>query len=376
VRRALVGLSLVLLVAGGAAIHDSAPANGGQLALQKPCARGSVSAVISHKRVCLRAGQRCSPGLASQYRTYGWRCPLTGRLERIPPSAGTTIAEIRGAFGGRIAAGEGAIWYLNGDLLRIDPQTNEIVDRVQLPHTDPGQAVSGLTGVAAGEGGVWVSLPARDELWRIDPSTDAIVAKIPVGHAPAGIALTPGAVWVANRFGRSVSRIDARTNTVVATIALAPTLGDGPSSIAAGAGAVWVLDPTLGDVVRINPGTDEIEAVIPVGAQLNFGALNGIAADAAAGVWVASGDLKRIDPATNRVVATVSTRALPVGVAIGLGSVWETGRLGWASGLLCRVDPATNRVIGESGAASYADLAAGFGSIWVQGGGLLRLRPR
>jgi len=358
-------------------MRSTAPANGSPAAeLQKRCAKGSTAAVISRKHVCLRPGQRCSPGLAGQYRRYGWRCPLSGRLERIPPSVGTTIAEFQGLYGGRVAAGEGAIWFLNGDVQRIDPGRNAVVDQVPLPRTEPGQAVSGLTGIAAGEGAVWVSLPARNEVWRIDPATDAIVAKIPVGDAPAGIAVTADAVWVANRFDRSVSRIDARTNTVVATITLAPGGPDGPSSIAAGAGAVWVLDPALGNVVRINPLTNAIGALIPVGFHLNFGALNGIAADAAAGVWVAGSDLKRIDPATNRVVATVSTRALPVGVAVGLGSVWETGRYGW-QGLVFRIDPATNKVVGESSASNYSDLAAGFGSIWLDGGsGLQRLRPR
>src|SRR5262245_36240445 len=143
--------------------------------------------MISRKHGCLRAGQRCSQGHADQYRQYGWRCQLNGQLERIPPSVGTTIAEIRNLFGGRVAVGDAAIWYLSpqGDVLRIDPQRNEIVDQIPLPHPEPGEAVSGLTGIAAGEGGVWVSLPARNEVWRIDPATDAIVAKIPVDEAPA-----------------------------------------------------------------------------------------------------------------------------------------------------------------------------------------------
>ncbi len=371
---------LVVFASCGAAIGDTAPAKGSRPAgLQKRCAPGNVAAVISHRRVCLRAGQRCESGSDGQYRRYGFRCPLGARLERIPPSAGTVVADIRGSLGGYVTAGEGAVWLRGPDaqVLRVDPERNAVVDRIQLPLRESPQPFSGLSGIVAGEGGVWVSLASHDEVIRIDPATDAIVARIPVGEAPAGIALTTGSVWVANRFGHSVSRIDASTNRVVATIRF-DGQADGPSSIAAGAGAVWVVVPELGGVVRINPATNAIEAVIPVHLSRDFAPLNGIAADASAGVWVAGGDLMRIDPDTNRVVATVPTHALPVGVAIGLGSVWETS---WAGGgvpgILRRIDPSTNAVVGESNqGASYSAVAVGFDSVWVEGSGLLRVRPR
>ena len=337
-----------------------------------------MPAVISHKRVCLRAGQRCTPGLARQYRQYGWRCPLSARLERVPPSAGTTIAEISGASGQYVAAGEGAIWLAGAiGVLRVDPERNAVVDQIQLPLPETQQPYSLVSGIAAGEGGVWVSLLGHDEVARIDPATDKIVARIPVGEAPAGIALTPGSVWVANRFGNSVSRIDALTNRVVATIALAPGPRNGPTSIAGGAGAVWVVDPGLGGVVRIDPVTNEIVALVPVPLPPNA-PVGAIAADSATGVWVAGADLMRIDPDTNRVVATVPTLALPVAVAVGLGSVWETSWFGWTAPCpLYRIDPATNTVVGESSIDSgYSPVAVGFGSVWMQAHGLLRMRPR
>jgi virginiamycin B lyase len=71
---------------------------------------------------------------------------------------------------------------------------------------------------------------------RIDPATDSIVATIPVGLDPFGIAVREGDVWVANRTSFTVSRIDPRTNGVVATI----QIGNRPQGIAAGNGAVWV----------------------------------------------------------------------------------------------------------------------------------------
>ena len=372
---------LVAFAAGGAAVREAAPAGGGPTGLTKHCARGSVAAVISRRHVCLRAGQKCSSRLDFQYRRYGFRCPLNSRLERIPPSAGTVIASIPGVPSGYVAAGEGAIWIrdLNSpEVLRVDPQQNAIVDRIPLPLPSSPTGFSLLSGIAAGDGAVWVSLTSHDEVLRIDPATDAIVARIPVGEAPAGIAVMAGSVWVANRFGHSVSRIDASTNRVTATIAVGPDERDGPSSIAAGTGAVWVVVPELRGVARINPATNAIDAVIRVPLARNLTPLNGIAADANAGVWVAGTGLTHIDPGTNSVVATIPAQTLPVGVAIGLGSVWGTGWLSWgADGLLARVDPSRNTTVGESQrGSSFSAVAVGFGSVWVQGGVLQRIRPR
>jgi YVTN family beta-propeller protein len=350
--RAALTVLLVAFAAVGAAVREAAPASGGPTGLTKHCVRRSVAAVISRRHVCLRAGQKCSSRLDFQYRRHGFRCPLNSRLERVPPSAGSVIASIPGSSWGYIAAGEGAIWVrdVNGrQVLRIDPQQNAIVDRIQLPLPSSPAPFSLPSGIAAGDGAVWVSLASHDEVVRIDPAADAIVARIPVGEAPAGIATTPGSVWVANRFGHSVSRIDTSTNRVVATIAVGQDELDGPSSIAAGAGAVWVVVPELHGVARINPATNAIDAVIRVRLARNLSPLNGIAADAIAGVWVAGTDLTHIDPGSNRVVATIPSQTLPVGIAIGMGSVWDTGWLSWgAEGLLARVDPSRNATVGES----------------------------
>jgi DNA-binding beta-propeller fold protein YncE len=56
--------------------------------------------------------------------------------------------------------------------------------------------------------------------------------------APIAIAATAAAVWVLNGNTATVSRIDARTRGVTATIALA--IETSPRDIDAAAGAVWV----------------------------------------------------------------------------------------------------------------------------------------
>ena len=55
----------------------------------------------------------------------------------------------------------------------------------------------------------------------IDTSTNAVVARVPVGSFPSGVAITPDGAfaYVANQ-GGTVSVIETATNTVVATVPL------------------------------------------------------------------------------------------------------------------------------------------------------------
>ena len=58
---------------------------------------------------------------------------------------------------------------------------------------------------------------------RVNPAVSAVVATIPVGSGPVGIAERDGDVWVANQYSASLSQIDPTTNTVITT---SPTDGD------------------------------------------------------------------------------------------------------------------------------------------------------
>ena len=66
----------------------------------------------------------------------------------------------------------------------------------------------------------------------IDPITDNIVASVIVGNEPSGIAFDShdGDMYVTNFLSGTVSVIDTRTNTVIATIAMPP--GANPSGVA------------------------------------------------------------------------------------------------------------------------------------------------
>jgi len=68
----------------------------------------------------------------------------------------------------------------------------------------------------------YISNTSSDDVWVVDLTCQSVVAVIPVGNDPRGIAASPNGsrVYVANRFGNTVSVIDTALNTVVQTIDL------------------------------------------------------------------------------------------------------------------------------------------------------------
>jgi DNA-binding SARP family transcriptional activator/DNA-binding beta-propeller fold protein YncE len=79
---------------------------------------------------------------------------------------------------------------------------------------------AGPLAVAVGDGSIWV-LTSRGSLLRIDPRTLSIADRIPMSaERPTLLAVGAGSVWTANHTGYSVSQIDPRTNKIVRTIPL------------------------------------------------------------------------------------------------------------------------------------------------------------
>lgn len=97
-----------------------------------------------------------------------------GSIVRIDPSTQRHVATIDlgspvGAAGIEMAIGEGSVWVAlsdpensdgNGLVVRIDPETNDIVGELRLP--------TPAKGIAVGEGAVWVT-DGLGTLYRIDP---------------------------------------------------------------------------------------------------------------------------------------------------------------------------------------------------------------
>jgi virginiamycin B lyase len=60
-----------------------------------------------------------------------------------------------------------------------------------------------------GEGYVWVTRTADDQVIRIDPESARWTGElIDVGDSPFGIAVGEGSVWVANQKDGTITRVD------------------------------------------------------------------------------------------------------------------------------------------------------------------------
>jgi len=208
---------------------------------------------------------------------------------------------------------------------------------------------------------VWIGNNPTNTITRLDPKTNQVVATIPVGKLPcSGLAGGFGSVWVPNCADKTLSRVDVATNKVVATIPLGPANTEG--GITASEDSIWYLTDPKGVLSRIDPATNKAvaEIVVPPGS---FTAVYGEGA-----VWVTSTDtsvLTKVDPKTNLVTATIKVGPKPRFLAVGEGAVWT---LNQGDGSVTRVDPKTNKVVAtiETGVPGPGgDIAAGEGSVWV-----------
>ena len=316
-----------------------------------------------------------------------------------PCSASASASASVGSSAGGVFITSGGGVAPKAVLRRLDPRTGEVVATIPLKDLN-----DAFTQVAFGAGSVWVSsgyyemgpAPKRgpgDVVLRIDPRTNRVVDRIPV-DPPSGLAFGHGSVWATSAGYGTVSRIDPQTGEVVAKI----KVGRGAVDIAAdeSSGAVWVASGHLPkdyggydfpkysedrNLTRLDPETNRVVEEIPIEAHSHYG---GGANDVAVGegaVWVLSGDgkLLKVDPATNEIAARVSVGDSPSQLAVYGGGVWAMVQAKEVR--LVRVDPQAMRVvasedIGPIPKIGTGGLAAGGGYVWFSSEeGLARVSP-
>lgn len=170
-----------------------------------------------------------------------------------------------------IAIGERAVWVVTRDgvIARIDPVRNEVVDQRD--------AISSAAAIAAGEGFVWVIDELADAVYKIEPSTLQVAARIAMSGSADSIAVGEGSVWILDARSGTVVRVNPQTNAVDDPI----RVGDQPRDMIVAEGWVWVVNRGDGTVSRVDPTTGAVRS-IEVG-----GIPTAIAADADTGtIWV------------------------------------------------------------------------------------------
>jgi serine/threonine-protein kinase len=222
-----------------------------------------------------------------------------------------------------VAVGEGSVWVAHGvlgKLSAVDPEFGQVKKTIPVA---AGEALGSTNGaVATSPGAVWAVF-ADSTLARVDPIDIEVSGRGVTGTAPAGIVVAYDLVWVVNTDSATVQRFDPATFDEGA-LGTPITVGLQPTAIAAGGGAIWVANTGADTVERIQPAT---AGGAPTTEQIDVGdAPTGVAVGAGA-VWVANagdGTVSRIDVAKRKVVKTIHIGNAPSGIAFGNGVVWLT----------------------------------------------------
>jgi streptogramin lyase len=141
--------------------------------------------------------------------------------------------------------GAGSVWLpdltgSSGAVWRLDPDTGAVLARIPVGSL-PSEAVFAF-------GSMWVT--TGQDLVRVDPATGRLLARVGgLGANLDGIAVTPGAVWVGSIRDGTVSRIDPVRNRAVAAMAACP----GVRHLAAVGADLWVACPGGGALLRLRP---------------------------------------------------------------------------------------------------------------------------
>jgi streptogramin lyase len=259
----------------------------------------------------------------------------------------------------RVAAGQ--LWTLNfgdGTLTHVDPATDTattidvgVVVAIESDGEDlwvarDGSVVARLDGVSGEEemalqlsdeplfalrdagfiavagGSVWLTVPPPDarftqQLWRIDPRSGDVLARVPLGPDPLPPFIDGAYLWIVTTGDQGLTRID------IGSLEAVPVdVERFPWSLAAGDGSMWLGHQVFPRVRRFDPDTLEISADIALDADPRGLAFGG------GRLWVATENtLLSIDPATDEVTSIAEFGPFPTdtgltSVAYLDGAVW------------------------------------------------------
>jgi virginiamycin B lyase len=195
--------------------------------------------------------RRFLPSLVAVGAGAGWVATGRGAVARIDLASNRVVAVIKllPASPAGIAVAGGSVWVAAGGdgVARIEAATNRLLGTIRLDLY--------AERVAVGGGAIWVGGPTTDPIVemagavaRIDAATGRVRAVVPTG-LPVGLAAAAGAVLVTepDTVGGALECIDPER--LPAGMTLQPALGE----LAVGGGAVWVADRRGLLVYRLDP---------------------------------------------------------------------------------------------------------------------------
>jgi len=246
---------------------------------------------------------------------------------------------------GGIAAGAGSVWVAapftrfpmdNDSVARIDPATNDVVDRIAVP-----QFFGDVSDVAADATGAWVTSARRynDQtlaltIFPIDLANDHLGA--PIEGVGGQLAVSGGTLWAFATGTATTPTEIVRIDKADGTILSRTPLGGTGTDIVLGDGSVYVPilagDASVHDIVEIDAATGDLARTISLGVKGTYE----VPVYAGGALWipVCCTDnevlLYQVDPSSGQKIGDPLSvgDGLPFGSAAGnILSMSERGRL-------------------------------------------------
>lgn len=180
---------------------------------------------------------------------------------------------------------------------------------------------------------IWVTNRLGAGVSKINRVTGGVETTVPLTGFADGIAFDGTHLWVTVS-GRVV-KIDPNTNTVVADT----FIGDSPAGVAYDGTHVWIAVQADGTVAKVDPATAAVIDTIDVGAGASAITFDGTY------LWVTrtnSDTVVKINRVTSTVVATVPLGINPYAIAFDGAHVWVANH---SDGTISKIDPTTSAVI-------------------------------
>jgi glutamine cyclotransferase len=144
------------------------------------------------------------------------------KLHALDPSSGKTLRSIDvAAHAGTAFDGKHLFQIAEDRIQKIDPDTGRVLASIPAP------GGGGDSGLAWGEGTLWVGHYRERKIYQIDPATGAILRTIESNRFVTGVTWIDGDLWHATWQGEDsdLRRIDPRTGEVLQTLDMPAGLG-------------------------------------------------------------------------------------------------------------------------------------------------------
>jgi streptogramin lyase len=211
-------------------------------------------------RICAAAGPYWPTMTLTLSATTAWiACKEETRIVRVSLPSGRRTATVRlGVPVTAVTRGLGSVWALDtsSTVYRIDPRRARVTRRIPT-------GANAAYNIWIGSGAVWVADDQGAQVLRISPSTNTVVARIPVGDGPADMAFAGTTAWVITHRDNTVFRIDTRTNTATR---LATLSGDNAAAerIALLGGRLWITGRGV-SLLAVDPETGATASSVDLG---------------------------------------------------------------------------------------------------------------